>query len=458
MRRFYTVMLFIVMASLDNTVLALLPVIAPRVRNALDVSNQAIGLIVGANLAVIAASGLMWGYRSDQADRRRLLIIGTLAWVVPVGMIATSTSYIALFALMIVAGIGLGCISTVGYSVITDLIPERWRGFMFGVWGLCQGIGGVFAGVIIGLLPPDVRWQQPFGMMAMAGLVCAGLAVFAISPRKGAADEALQGLIDTETSYDYRIARRDVPAVFRKPVNLWLMSQGFLAQFTYGSLAWLTTLLTARLMVEGVSLERANGIAALLGVLFQVGGIVSLWWGWLGDRLQRRNRGARALIAAYGFWIALPCYVVLFWVPLPFEGSSQGSALSIIYMQLRTHGWWWLAIVGATVAVLAQATTAPNWFALLSEVNLPEHRGTAYSFVTLANNIGRALGTVLVGLSFDWLQQMLPTPTQYALGLTLFQLFFIPAGLCFWIAARAAPSEIVSIQMTLRRRATGQHS
>jgi hypothetical protein len=43
MRRFYTVMLFIVMASLDNTVLALLPVIAPRVRNALDVSNQAIG-------------------------------------------------------------------------------------------------------------------------------------------------------------------------------------------------------------------------------------------------------------------------------------------------------------------------------------------------------------------------------------------------------------------------------
>ena len=65
MRRAYTVILFVVMASIDNTVLALLPAMTPRIRDELGVSNQALGLIIGLNLAVVAVTGLFWGYRSD---------------------------------------------------------------------------------------------------------------------------------------------------------------------------------------------------------------------------------------------------------------------------------------------------------------------------------------------------------------------------------------------------------
>ncbi len=105
------------------------------------------------------------------------------------------------------------------------------------------------------------------------------------------------------------------------------------------------------------------------------------------------------------------------------------------------------------LAVAAQATNAPNWYALVSEVNLPEHRGTAFSFVTLANNIGRALGTFLVAVTFDWLRWATEPPTNYALGLSLFQLFFIPAGLCFWLAARTTPQDAADVESTLRSRA-----
>lgn len=455
MRRIYTIVLFIVMASIDNTTLALLPALTPRIREALGSTNQSIGLIGSLNLIVLAVTALFWGYRSDRSERKRLLIIGTLAWALPIGLITLIDSYPVFLALMLLAGLGLGCISTVGYSIITDLVPDRWRGLLLGVWGLAQGIGTLFAGIIVGMLG-QASWQRPFGIMAAIGVVCSVLALFALSPRKGQADEALHTLIERGDEYEYRIQPSDVPFVLGKPTNRWLMAQGFVAQFTFGSLTWLTALLTARLVTQGLPLDRANGVAALLTVVLQLGGVVSLAWGWLGDRLQQRNRRARALIAAYGFWAALPCYLVLFWVPLTIVGPAEGSAQAILVSQLGRNGWWWLAILGATLAVTAQATNAPNWFAMVSEVNLPEHRGTAFSFVTLASNVGRAIGVLLVGVTFDWLQRSLAEPTNYALGLSLFQLFFLPAGLCFWLAARSAPHDITAVQATLTQRAGAQ--
>lgn len=453
MRRIYTVALFVVMASIDNTVLALLPTTTPRIREELGVSNQALGIVIALNLAIVALTGLFWGYRSDQGDRRRLLILGTLAWVLPVGLVPLTGSYGMFLLLMSLAGLGLGCISTVGYSIITDLVSERWRGFTLGVWGLAQGIGALVAPIVVGLLSERAGWRMPFGVMAAVGAVCSVLALFALSPRKGQADEALRGVAEDAGDYEYRIERADLPLVLRKPTNRWLMLQGFLAQFAYGSLTWLTALLTARLVVQGLELPRANSVAALLLVIFQVGGIVSLFWGWAGDRLQHRHPRARALLAAYGFWVALPCYLLLFWSPLPLEGTIQGSAMNIVRQQLGQNGWWWLAILGAALAVIAQSTNAPNWYAMVSEVNLPEHRGTAFSFVTLANNTGRALGAFLVGATFDWLQRVLAAPTNYAVGLSIFQTFFIPAGLCFWLAARTAPHDRAGMQATLRDRA-----
>jgi len=453
MRRSYTIILFVVMASIDNTVLQLLPVLTPRIREALGVDNRALGLVIGLNLLVVAVAALFWGYRSDQTERKRLLILGTLAWAVPVFGVRLANSWAAFLALMLLAGLGLGCISTVGYSIITDLVPARWRGLMLGVWGLAQGVGALLANVVVGLQPPSAPWQAPFGSLALAGFVCSALALLALSPPKGAADGAVAALIDRGGEYDYRIRSADLPKLLLRPTNRWLMAQGFIAQFAFGSLSWITALLTARLAVSGLQLNQANSVAALLGVLLQLGGIVSLFWGWLGDRLQQRSGRARALLAAYGFWAAVPFYLLLFWSPLPIAGAASDSAAAIVAAQLSSNPWWWLAILGASGGVAAQATNAPNWFAMVSEVNLPEHRGTAFSFVTLASNVGRALGAFLVGVAFDWLLRTFPEPSNYAIGLSLFQLFFIPAGLCFWLASRSAPHDAAAVERTLRERA-----
>jgi MFS family permease len=449
-RRVYTVCLFIVMASIDNTVLGLLPALTPRLRAEFNISDAWLGAAIGVNLVVVAITALLWGYRGDQGDRRWLLICGTLAWALPVALVPLSARFSVLFGLIVLAGIGLGCISTVGYSIITDLVPQRWRGLILGLWGLAQGIGGL---VGIQLAASSASWREPFGWMAAVGVACSGLALFAIAPRKGQADEALRALDEVDATYEYRIQPADLPLMLARPSNRWLILQGFVAQFTFGSLTLLVVLLTAKLVSAGLPNDLASRVAAQLLVVLQLGGVISLAWGWAGDRLQQRWPRIRALLAAYGFWAAIPCYMLLFWMPLPTPADTSGGALQIVMQQLGRNPWWALALLAATLATIAQATNAPNWYALVCEVNLPEHRGTAFSFITFANNIGRAIGAILVASTFGWLGQQFPAPINYALGLTLFQLFFIPAGLCFWLAARTTQRDAADVQATLAQRA-----
>src|SRR5919199_5266002 len=148
------------MASIDNTVLTLLPELAPRISHEFGVPNHLLGLLMGLILAVVAVTGLAWGYRGDQTDRRRLLIVGTLAWAIPITAVPFSRAYLTFCALLLLAAVGLGCIATVGYSLITDLVPARWRGSLLGLWGGAQALGALGGGLLAGLLAPGADWRH----------------------------------------------------------------------------------------------------------------------------------------------------------------------------------------------------------------------------------------------------------------------------------------------------------
>jgi MFS family permease len=213
-------------------------------------------------------------------------------------------------------------------------------------------------------------------------------------------------------------------------------------------------LFTARVEAEGFPFEQAVAVGALFGTIFSLGGVLSILGGWLGDLWQRKNPGGRALLSAIGMLGSIPLFVALFFLPLhgldlPAEGSVVGAVLSSIF----TSPW----VAGAFVlSILAQAlngSNAPNWFALITDANLPEHRGTVYAMGNLANGIGRAIGNGAAGPAFVALAAAFTAPTNYALGLTIFQLFFIPTGICYLLAARTTPKDIADVKATLTERA-----
>jgi MFS family permease len=208
--------------------------------------------------------------------------------------------------------------------------------------------------------------------------------------------------------------------------------------------------------VQGHSTQQATAIAALLAMVFQFGGVTSVFFGWLGDRYQQRDLRARPFIAGLGMLLSVPLYLFLFFLPIPIspiDASQFGDVVSLVTFELGHRPALWLVLGVSFLALATNSANAPNWFAMVSDVNLPEHRGTVFSLVNLANNIGRAAGNWLVAVSFAWLARTLPEPTNYALGLTGFQLFFIPAGLFFLLAVKSVPRDIKRVRETLRKRA-----
>jgi MFS family permease len=190
--------------------------------------------------------------------------------------------------------------------------------------------------------------------------------------------------------------------------------------------------------------------------VFQLGGVLSIVGGVVGDRLQRRTPRGRGLVAAVGILAAIPFYLVLFFVPLRLDvprDARAGDVVTAVLSSVVTEPSMAFTFLVSVLALALTSANSPNWYALLADVNPPEHRGTVFSLGNLANGVGRAAGNGLVGIAFRALQSTFPPPLNYAIGLAAFQIFFVPTGIMYWLASRTSPRDIATVHETLRERA-----
>jgi hypothetical protein len=161
------------------------------------------------------------------------------------------------------------------------------------------------------------------------------------------------------------------------------------------------------------------------------------------------------MVAAVGILAGIPFYVVLFFVPLRIDvpdGSGAGAVVPAVLRSVATEPTIAASFLAALLALALTSANSPNWFALITEVNPPEHRGSVYSMGNLVNGVGRAVGNAVVGAAFPALARALPPPANYAVGLALFQVFFIPTGIMYWKASRTAPNDIDAVHDMLSER------
>jgi hypothetical protein len=149
---------------------------------------------------------------------------------------------------------------------------------------------------------------------------------------------------------------------------------------------------------------------------------------------------------------AVPFYVVLFFVPFHIDvpdGGSTGAVIRAILGAVFTEPTVGLSLATAVLALALTSANSPNWFALIADVNPPEHRGTVYSLGNLLNGFGRAGGNALVAVAFRNLSGAFPPPLNYAVGLAAFQLFFIPTGVMYWLASRTVARDMADTHAAL---------
>ena len=451
----YTIIIFVVLASLDNAALAMIPSMVIPISNAMDTTAGVIGLLTGATIFVTALTAVGWGYAGDSRSRKPLLFWGTIIWAGGSLFSATATTMWTLAAWQMLVAVGLGSIASVGFSVISDFVGPRRRGLAMSFWGLSQGIGVLAGGLLASQLGAN-NFRIPLVVIAIAGFAFALLYLTTYEASRGFREPQLAELYAAGGDYDYRIDRSQLPALFRRRTNLWLILQGLTAQVAYGSLIWVPLLYQQKVIAEGYSEATGTRVGGLFAAIFTVGALFSILFGHLGDLLQRRTPRGRALLSAAGIIGAVPVFLLFFWVPLRgldvTDGAGTITLAAEVLRSIVTNPWAALSFVTAVIAIALTSADSPNWFALISDVNLPEHRGTVFGFGNFVNGIGRSTGTVLTAAAATTIERTIPPPLNWALGLSVFQIFFLPTGWCYWKASKTCPADIADVAATLTER------
>lgn len=453
MQKLWTIAIFVVLASLDNAAIMMIPSMILPISADLGVSEAALGGLTAAVILVTAITAGLWGYLGDRTGRKNLLFWGTIIWVAGVFGAAGSSTYRGLFVAMVIAAIGFGSITSVGFSVVSDFVPPHRRGLALSFWGLSQGAGGLVGGLAASQLGAS-DWRRPMWIIATTGFGFAILFLTTKDPSRGQSDPELAG---RASELEEKIDFGQLPDLIRRRSNVWLISKGLVAQLAYGSLLWVPLLYQTKIAELGYSIETATRAGGLYFSLLQLAAISSIAAGWLGDRWQARSLSGRARLSMIGIFGAVPFFIAFFAAPLrdlPItDGASSSQVGGEVLTSFLTNQSVMLAFLLAFAAVVLTSIDSPNAFALIVDVNLPEHRGTVFGLATLAEGITRSAGNGLVGWITATFITTVASSRDYAIALAGFQLFFLPTGYCYWRLTRTTPADIEDVRRLLRDRA-----
>jgi MFS transporter, Spinster family, sphingosine-1-phosphate transporter len=452
----FTISVFIILAAFDHIIIGLFPPLFQYIAKDLRVGIGNLGIISGINILVTAISSVYWGYLSGKYKRKRLIMIGTLIWVISVFLTSVSQSYLQLLLFQILAGVGLGCIASIGFSVLTDYIPYRKRGMILSLWGMAQGLGGIAGSLLASLTAANTSWRWPFEIVGFIGLILMILYFFVEEPSRGQSDPELKGLISKGQIYNYIIESKQIVSLLLKGSNVFLFLQAFFMNIATGSLIWLPTLFIFKVQHQGYSMETAMIASGYLYAICQLGGMTSVYFGHLGDKLQKKTYKGRAILTAIFVFLTLPLYVLMFIMPmenlsLPHDSNPIFIFISLI-QQMFMNPWMFLLLVLSFLASAAQSANTPNWLALITDVNLPEHRGTAFSVANLFNSVGRTLGNVGVGVVLGVISLHFEERVSFIITLVILQIFLIPSALCYLKMAKKNVIDIHRVKKTLEER------
>jgi MFS family permease len=139
--------------------------------------------LMWAGLHVVkAAVSVVGGSWSDRIGRRTVIAIGWLVYAVVYAGFAISSGPAALFAWFLLYGFYFGFAEGTEKALVADLTPADRRGFAFGVYNAVQGLGGLAASVVFGLVWSAYGAAAAFGLGATLALA-ATMSLFLAVPK-----------------------------------------------------------------------------------------------------------------------------------------------------------------------------------------------------------------------------------------------------------------------------------
>jgi EmrB/QacA subfamily drug resistance transporter len=154
---------------------AIVTVALPSIQADLSFSTQGLQWVVSAYALTFAGLLLLGGRAADLLGRRRVFMVGVVAFTLASLLCGLSWSDEALIGARAFQGVGAAIMTPTALSIITTLFQEgAERNKALGIWGALGGFGATTAWLIGGPLVDGLGWQWifflniPFGLLALA--------------------------------------------------------------------------------------------------------------------------------------------------------------------------------------------------------------------------------------------------------------------------------------------------
>ncbi len=384
--KYHTVWLVMIFGWVTNYIVrsALSPLLIP-IMNEFGLSYAKAGILATAFFYAYTFMQLPAGYLGDRLGRKAVLVICSSWWGLMSLLTGLASSFTSLFLFRFLKGVGEGAFFSNDRPIISAYTPESKRGFGQGI--SFAGLGtGMFIGIsLAGWISDLWGWRAVFILYALPSWLASFLIYRLIQepPRQQGAKREEQ-----KVSYSMLFKNRD----------LWLLYLGGIS----GNYAlWVVgTWAPAMFQEIGVeSLSRASLYSSLLGVSAVPGLILT---GLVSDRMMRKGKGRKGLIATEFFFISVCMFSLGYGLRVKMD-----SALFVFVFFMAGFFIWghWAA-----------------FYALLPDIVPYEILGTAYGLTNTIHFLGSLIAPWVTG----WIKD---TTASFSWGLYLSALFCVLGGI-----------------------------
>src|SRR4051812_31918051 len=187
-------------------------VLAPKIKDAFDLTDKALFGIVAANLTIVLALAIPVGYLGDRLPRRLLVVVGAIVAGAFSFASGAATSLLLFVLFRIGNGIGLLVNDPIHRSLLTDYYKPTARPRVFAFHANSVRWGAIFGAMSAGILAVVFSWRAAFMVLIIPIVIFAIIATRLPKVDRGQSDDAEAAAI----------AEQEPPVPFQRAVRmLW---------------------------------------------------------------------------------------------------------------------------------------------------------------------------------------------------------------------------------------------
>jgi MFS family permease len=287
--------------------------IMPALQQSMQLSNEAVGLLVGVLSLGYGAMSYPSSLASGKLDERWIICGGVALTTIAFLAFSISQSFVALLALSFVAGAGLSTYLPQGLSLLSRGYPTNQLGSVMGIHETAAPVGQMLGPMFVWFFITAIGWSgclQAWSLFSLA--VC--ILVLLVVPKSK---------IVVGTSRRLETARSFSPSLFPAMVVV----QSTVWACNLGLLSMIPVYLTKTFLLD------VSYVAFLLGVSRMTGPIGQLSGGFLSDRLGRTRvlLFVTTMVFAATLWITLIPFNSIFVAGLFIQGVVSSAFFPIFF-------------------------------------------------------------------------------------------------------------------------------